>query len=210
MSKQNPYKILGINELTCTYDDIEYAYHTLKRDYVRNIKLDGYDKKLDELEKAYSECLSIYRAKNVEVNSSFQEIESLIMQNKSSDAQRLLDNNPNRNAEWHYLQAQIYASKRWFSEAESQIELALAMDMENEKYKTTRSKIKAVLYPQGGNQDANHRSQNRTRANYTEPKDRKKGLFSNNKSDDSCCLLCGSFLCADSCCECMGGDCIPC
>ena len=34
--------------------------------------------------------------------------------------------------------------------------------------------------------------------------------YGNQGAGTNVCNICGGLLCADCCCECMGGDCIPC
>ena len=44
-----------------------------------------------------------------------------------------------------------------------------------------------------------------SRAGYTRPNN-----ASGSSDSDACCNACSTLICADCCCECMGGDLIPC
>jgi len=88
----------------------------------------------------------------------------------------------NRDAEWYFLAGSLYYRRGWYQQASQMFGTALRMDPDNREYNdAVRRMGQQPLY--------------RT-SNYS------GGL--------SGCDFCSSLVCADCCCECMGGDLIPC
>ena len=140
-------------------------------------------------------------------------VEALIKEGKLDDAQDALDKIEPRDGEWHYMQAQIYYRRNWHTESKNQLEIALALDPSNEKFQRTYKRLVDMLAganrgaAQGG--AAGQQQQARggyadTRGGYTRPAN------GGSSSLDACCNTCSTLICCDCCCECMGGDLIPC
>ena len=109
------YKIFGLDE-TCSDEELERAYKTLKAKYSEDRFLEGEAgnyaaKKLTELENAYREVTSERREgihDRTDSTSIFAKIENLIRSGNLQEAQYELDGFNERNAEWHYLQSVVF------------------------------------------------------------------------------------------------------
>ena len=148
---QEFYKILGVSETT-TDAEIDAQYLKLKEKYSRERFYEGEigndaARNLTKLETAYAE---IKRNRGEKVNESgttynFSEVESLIKANKINEAQSVLDDINDRNAEWHYLQSVIFYKKNWINESKKQLEIALNLEPHNQKYADAYSKLKQKI-----------------------------------------------------------------
>ena len=102
---------------------------------------------LTRLEAAYEEIKDERREAHKEEDKAssngFEEVASAIRSGDLVRAQQLLDAFNERNAEWHYLQSVVFYKKNWMNESKKQLEIALQMDGENEKYRTAYEKLKA-------------------------------------------------------------------
>lgn len=195
----NPYRILGVAE-TATDEQIKDVYRELCKKYHPDLKPDDVSKeeaerKMAEINAAYDEIMRLRRGGGGGGGaysgsySQFADIRSLINQRRIVQAEELLDGTPegNRNAEWHFLKASVLYSKGWFNEAFMHFETAYRMDPQNSEY--------AATYQQMAN---------RRNGNFG-------GYRTSSSADDCCsCDTCLTLLCMDSCCECCGGDFIPC
>jgi len=210
--QKDPYLILGI-ERGASQEEVEKAYKTLRAKY-SDLKFEEGEvganaaKMLGKLDMAYEDCLMDIRDRENVRNygSSYGEIENLIKEKKYEDAQTLLDKCEVRDAEWHYMEAQIFYKRQWHSEAKAQLEIACDLDPSNEKYKSTLERLERVMNRPKDAEFNSERGQRQSRAGYTNPN---SSDFADNGSD-ACCNACSTLLCADCCCECMGGDLIPC
>lgn len=216
--QKDPYIILGLTN-EATLEEVENAYRSLRQKY-SNLRFEegeigaNASKMLGQIEIAYKDCLDDLRHKNIKDTyngNAYGEIEATIKSGKLEDAQSMLDKCDIRDAEWHYYQAQIYYKRQWYNEAKNQLEIACDLDTENSKYKTTLEKLENVINRENGNfqqssgENVKQDSKQESRAGYSRPN------TSNTASDsDACCNACSSLICADCCCECMGGDLIPC
>lgn len=211
----NPYSVLGVNE-NATDDQIKEAYRNLARKYQE----DNYSssplsdiakQKMDELDRAYDDIMaqrggssqqsansgssSYSRPKNYGrysqgynnySSSQFPDIRANINSGRIDDAETILDGIPedSRNAEWYFLKGQIQQRRGWFDEAYKNYSTACRMDPQNREYSSAFNSL---------NNNANG------------------GYRTTHNSGNGCgvCDVCSSLLCADCCCECMGGDLIP-
>ena len=111
-----------------------------------------------------------------------------------------LDECYDRGAEWHYLQAVIFYKKNWTNDSKKQLEIAMQMDPNNAKYRSTYEKLNAKNEYQ--NQQAHQDPQ---RENPYErqgmPDDQMGGGACSN-----CVSCCYTYLCVDClfslCCGC--------
>ena len=199
----NPYEILGVSQ-NATDDEIKNAY----REKARKLQEQDYgplsdiaDRKMQELDDAYDAIITQRRSGGYSSQSTYTsysdssystptyaEIRELIRKNLLDEADLMLDNIPetSRIAEWYYLKGMIQQKKGWTNAAYDNFTKAYSMDSSNPEY--------ARAF-QGMN---NQRS-----GGYR---------TSSGRKDDDCgfCNICQGLICADCCCECMGGDCIPC
>ncbi|MDE6850709.1 MAG: hypothetical protein K2J54_05215 [Clostridia bacterium] len=65
----------------------------------------------------------------------YTRIQTLIIEGNIADAQQILDGIEDKDAQWHYLSSHIYLAKNWTNESRKQLEIAIELDPENEKYK---------------------------------------------------------------------------
>lgn len=141
------YEIFGLSE-EATDEEIAAKYEELKAKYKEERWQDGEAgneaaRMLTKLDVAYKEIKDSRKEqnKNTEGQSSFEEISDLLKADKISEAQTLLDNFNERNAEWHYMQAVIYYKKNWTNDSKKQLEIAMQMDPDNQKYRSAYGKL---------------------------------------------------------------------
>ncbi|MEG2081148.1 MAG: molecular chaperone DnaJ, partial [Oscillospiraceae bacterium] len=119
--------------------------------------------------------------------SQYPDVRAKINANRIDDAETILDGIPKdvRNAEWYYLKGQIQQKRGWFDEAYKNYSSACQMDPSNIEYTNAFNSL---------NNNSNG------------------GYKTSGKTGGGCssCDLCSGLLCADCCCECFGGDIIPC
>jgi len=202
----NPYEVLGLNE-NASVSEVKKAYKALAKKYQTESSDSGdsfyAQKKMEEINAAYDEIISgSYSSENgykknrtyddYSQTSSYPDVRSLIMRNKLAEAETILDGvyMAHRDAEWYYLKGQIHQRRGWFDEAYKSYSKACELDPNNSEY---RNAFNSLNYAATGGYKT-----------------------SNNNSSDNCCGdcsacdICSSLICADCCCECMGGDLIKC
>lgn len=148
---QEYYKILGVSG-NATDDEIDAQYTKLKEKYSRERFYEGEigneaARNLTKLETAYAE-VKRNRGEKVQDGGTaynFSEVENLIKSNKINEAQNVLDDISDRNAEWHYLQSVIFYKKNWINESKKQLEISLNMEPHNQKYSDAYSKLKQKI-----------------------------------------------------------------
>ena len=152
MSMNENYRILGVSE-TATDQEVDAASMDLKQKYSKDRFLEGEAgneaaKILTKLENAYAEILSERQSSSdcgCNDGSVYGEIERLIKEGKYDDAQRVLDDVSDRSAEWHYLQSVLFYKKNWINESKKQLEIAVEMETDNQKYKTANDKMQEKI-----------------------------------------------------------------
>lgn len=197
----DPYKILGVDK-NATDEEIKDAYRKLARkyhpdNYADNPLSDLAEEKMQEINQAYDAIVETRkgrRSNNSTGNdnsksSDFPEIRDFIRQGKLEQAQELLDGIPphERNAEWYFLNGTVLYRRGWFDQAYTSFATASRMDPSNMEYRN------ALL-----------NAQRQSSRQFNNP------YRSYNNNNCSGCDLCSSLICADCCCECMGGDLIRC
>ena len=202
----NPYEILGVSE-SASREEIQQKYTELKKKY-SELRFEAGDvgedaaEKLEQVEVAYADILRELEKKENEskFGDAYGEIEDLIRKGDLAGAQQKLDDVSSRDAEWHYLQSIVFYKKNWFLESKKQLEFALSLDPKNEKYQTSLKKLTQLL------------ASNTISPEQLKTKDTPTSSAPNLAGGASPCTgSCCTDLClADCCCECMGGDLIPC
>jgi curved DNA-binding protein CbpA len=150
MNKHN-LEILGLSE-GATKDEINAAYDTLRAKYLEDRFLDGEAgnnaaKMLTKIETAHTELLNELSEESDSFTSAgdggeaYDKVEQLIKEGNLQDAQRTLDDFNERPAKWHYLQSVVFYRKNWINESKKQLEIAMQLDSENEKYKEVYKKL---------------------------------------------------------------------
>ncbi len=148
MNKHN-LEILGLEE-GATEEQIEQAYKSLRERYLEERFLDGEAgnnaaRMLNKIETARDELLSELAESNgrngLGEGDACAEVEALIKSGDLQEAQRALDRFNERGAEWHYLQSVVFFRKNWVNESKKQLEIAIRLDENNEKYKEAYKKL---------------------------------------------------------------------
>lgn len=216
----DPYKILGVSR-TDDDDKIKAAYRELVRKYhpdkYANTDLaEMANEKMKEINAAYEQIQSerkhgtasgaggygygaqdtgySYTGEGTYTGDSahgadFNRIRVHINSGNLDDAQALLRGIPEsgRGAEWHYLMGCVLLRRGHIVDAQNYLDRACRLDPYNAEYRTVADRLRA--------QTAAQASGYRT---------------SMHTGGCSECDICSSLLCADCCCECMGGDLISC
>ena len=126
---------------------------------------------------------------NATGSTNFPEVRSLINQGRLEQAQEILDGVPpqQRDAEWYFLNGTVLYRRGWFDQAYTSFATAVRMNPQNPEYRNAMNNAQR----QSGAQYNPYRSYGTT-------------------GGCSTCDVCNGLICADCCCECMGGDLIPC
>lgn len=144
MNKKN-LEILGLSE-GATAAEIRGAYDTLRAKYLEERFMDGEvgnnaARMLNSIETAYNDLMNELKEGEKDGSTGFARVEELIDAGNIADAQRELDSFNERGAQWHFLQSKIFYRKNWINESKKQLEIAIQLDSENEKYKETYRKL---------------------------------------------------------------------
>ncbi len=177
---RNPYDVLGIPQGS-DMSRVNVAYRQLAAQYENNPAA------LAELNAAYDAIVMGNPVYND--SQDYTDIINKINQNRLEDAQILLDGIPYgaRTAQWHYLKGLIAQKKGWLEQAANYFETAHLMEPSNPEYANAYAWVQQQ-------QSGGYRVQQEKKSS----------------SDCSFYDMCAGLLCADCCCECMGGDLIDC
>lgn len=210
---RNPFDVLGLSD-SVTQNELYERYRELRSEYQDKRFEPGAAgteacEKLDEIESAYKEADQILKERYYITNydNLYENIEKLIKDNKLDDAQSELDKIIKRDGNWHFHESMVYYRKGWFNDAEEQLNAALELEPGTQRYIDALAAIRKKMET-GGKSD----------------KESAKGFYDAPTGDRTyrdmppaggavgCtpCNCCSALLCTDCCCECMGGDCIPC
>ena len=210
---KNPYEVLGVRE-DATDEEIKEAYRALARKYHPDKYIDEGLKemateKMKTINEAYEEIKNIRAGKSSAGGSGstgsyggsgstgsygssgsgdFAEVRRLINAGAYMQAERILDAMPadRRGAEWHFLRGCILLRRGWVHDAAKYFDTACRMDPQNAEYRNARLNIERMAQ-QGS-----------------------AGRTTGTVCADDGCGCCANLMLADCCCECMGGDLIPC
>ena len=195
----NPYDYLGIDR-NANEQQLMDAYRSIAAS-IQNSSADENEKsnRMNELNEAYDYVLNeirgtgSYHSNSGSYNSSynqntsqFSDVRQRINNGRVDDAEIILDGIPSnmRNAEWHYLKGVIHQRRGWLNEAYRCYQTACSMEPSNTEYSAAFNSMR-------NNAGGGYRT-------------------ARNSSDCDTCSICQGLICADCCCECMGGDLIPC
>lgn len=194
---KDPYSVLGVSR-TAGDEEIKAAYRELAKKYHPDqypdaTMADLAKEKMQEINEAYDAIMNARKSggANGGYGTEFADIRSLIMQGRLEAAQELLDGVPpeKRNAEWYYLNGSVLNRRGWFDQAYTSFATACRMDPSNMEY---RSALNNMQSRAGGFGQNPYRT------------------GGNMGGDCGVCDACQALICADCCCECMGGDLISC
>ena len=205
---KDPYKVLGV-EPTATDEEIKDAYRALVKKYHPDKFADSdlaelANEKMKEINSAYDEIQKMrsgggtnqnrggYQYGGFNPGSSsrsefYTRVRQFINMGSIFEAEQMLISTPqqNRNAEWNYLYACVMVKKGYYADAQRYFDMACNMEPNNQEYQNARNMFRS-------------RSQ-------------QYGSYRTYQSSGCCDLdCCTSLICADCCCECMGGDLIAC
>lgn len=205
----NPYKVLGVNE-GATNEEIRAAYLSLVKKYhpdkytdpdmkqLANEKLKEINEAYDQLTKNPGKTASsgysgaAYGAGGHGGSYSgpeadrFVRARSLINAGNLDGAKTILDSIQTRNAEWYYLYGIIYLRQGWYDKAREFLGRAYRTEPGKAEYAQAYNTLRYTGNP------------------YSRPRQ------STSYGNCSACDICSGLMCADCCCECMGGDLIRC
>ncbi len=198
---KDPYSVLGVDK-NASDEEIKNAYRELARkyhpdNYTDNPLSDLAGEKMKEINEAYDAIVNSRRGGRKgsdgynpnSSNTSFPEVRQLINQGRLEQAQEVLDGVPpqSRDAEWYFLNGTVLYRRGWFDQAYTSFATASRMDPSNMEYR-----------------NALNRAQKQSGRQYNPYNTYGSGMGMSG------CDCCTNLLCADCCCECMGGDLIPC
>lgn len=204
---KDPYKVLGV-PTTATEDEIKSAYRELARkyhpdNYVNSPLSDLAEEKMKEINEAYdtiqkdrlnggrrnSSGYGSYSSSTSDRSSNagnYNQVRNYINSGNYAQAESVLNGIPvaERGAEWDFLMGCVCVQKGWYFDAQNFFQSACAADPTNLEYRRALNNIRNAGQGFGG------------------------GYRTRNSGGS--CDLCTTLICADCCCECMGGDLIRC
>ena len=221
----DPYQVLGVSP-SATDEQIKNAYRELARkyhpdNYANNPLADLAQEKMKEINEAYDQ---IQRQRKQQQSSrsgqgysqggysqsgysrgyagqrsyagggsQFADIRQLLNANRVSDAEELLEGIPQsrRDAEWYFLRGRVFYVRGWLDQAYNYYVRANQMSPGNAEYQTA---LNQLMW---------QRNTGRPAGGYGDYRNVQTGGASG-------CDMCMGLICADTCCECMGGDLIRC
>lgn len=200
--KKDPYQVLGVSR-NATDEEIKKAYRELSRKYHPDSYIDNplselATEKFKEVQESYETIMkereqgggfsgSAYKDYSDQANyqndgNDYSSVHSYINSGHYQDALNVLSNMP-RTAHWYYLTAVCQAGMGNNWGAYNNAAQAVNMEPNNMDYRNLLNQLQS-----SGNQY------------------RQTGYgYGRNSSNDACDLCC-KLWCADSLCECMGGD----
>lgn len=192
---KNPYEVLGLTQ-GASLDEVKKAYRELAKkyhpdQYTSNPLRELAEEKMREINEAYETI-----CKNPNYNSSssnfsnssnysYSEIRNDLSSGRYQNAEAKLNSISMRDAEWNFLYGVMLMKKGWHDSAYSYIQTACSLDPNNIEYRQTLNSF--------GQRTTNYSN------NYYRRNDR-----------DDLCDCCIKLWCADTLCECCGGDLISC
>ena len=213
----DPYKVLGVSP-DASDDEIKKAYKQLVKKYhpdkYRDSDLaDLASEKMKEVNAAYEEIKKMRENAGSGAGSGrrsrggsggysyagndsstgdpqYSEIRRMINTGNIGRAEQMLYSMSEhaRGAEWNILMGCIMARRGNYMDAQRYFDIACSMDPYNNEYRAAQNEFRNRANAYGG------------------------GYNTSRGGGGGCstCDVCSGLLCADCCCECIGGDCISC
>ena len=192
----DPYKVLGISP-DATDDQVKAAYREMARkyhpdQYGDNPLSDLAQEKMKEINEAYDTIVRMRKegggnANHANRGGRYADIRRMVSEGRIEDADTLLNGIPavTRDAEWHFLKGSVLYKRGWLEDAFQHFSTACRMDPTNAEYRAAYNQMS---------------------------RGRQTGTYTTTPVGGGCnaCDVCNTLICADCCCECMGGDLIHC
>lgn len=205
----DPYIVLGVSR-DSSDEVIKEAYRKLAKKYHPDNYQDSplsdlASEKMKEINEAYDVITderkhkgsgNPYQGQNYSYanngSTQYANVRNLIMSGKLAEAEQILNAVPanEHSAEWFFLKGTISLRKGWLEDAYNNISTACNMDPNNMEYRAAFNQINGQRGGVYGGYNTNPRPQ--------------------GAGGCSGCDVCSSLICADCCCEAMGGNLIPC
>ena len=204
----DPYKILGVSP-DASDEEIKKAYLALARKYHPDKYTDTdlsdlAAEKMKEVNGAYDAIRQMREhgegartqyqqgtnnsyGQSHQENGAFAHIRRLINNGDVDGAAALLEKMsiPDRDGEWNFLMGCVQIKYHRYADAARFLDEACRQDPYNTEYRMVRDNLRRQTASYGG------------------------GYRTVNSRSDDCCNVCMGLLCADCCCDCLGGDLIP-
>ena len=210
----NPFVILGVDK-NASQSEILEAYKQKRAYYQQHVFDEGESgtqaaSMLNQLDEAYQQAMEIALESATvtgEGESAYEAVKQAIRAKDVENAQRLLDNMSYRGAEWHYYQSVVFYEKNWLNDTKKQLEIAIQMEPQNEKYQRALDNLKKKI---DGSRPYDKEGSQGVYTNTEPPHTARPYSQREASAADGMCTACQTLICADCCCECMGGDLIRC
>lgn len=210
---KDPYEVLGVrpgataDEVKAAYRELAIKYHPDK--YAGSDLADLAAEKMREINEAYDAICqngfgsggyygndNCYGGNAYSGNVDFSEIRRLINIGANDDALSALQNVPDyqKDAEWYFLMGRVYDNKGLLNEAMRYYQRASQLEPNNPEYSSAYNRMND--FSNGGYRTA--------------PRQHRSSAGCCDCGSCDVCDMCQALLCADCCCECMGGDLISC
>ncbi len=203
MNKRN-LEIFGLSD-GATKEDINEAYERLREKYLEERFMDGdvgnnAAVMLTRIETAYGELMNELNESAAADGGedSFSRVEELIKAGDTTEAQRVLDGFNERGGRWHYLQSVVFYRKNWINESKKQLEIAIQLEPDNDKYKEAYKKL---------NDKLNYDAQNANGANQTVYEGQTMNSGGDNQMGGNFCANCIECCYLNLCINCLCSAC---
>ncbi|MGN0676026.1 MAG: J domain-containing protein [Oscillospiraceae bacterium] len=184
----DPYRILGIMP-SATDEEVKLAYKSLMKQYSDN------EKKISEITEAFDAIMNMRRGSFEQFAADgYTEIRHQLQNGNYNDADTMLEAISEKTAEWYFLKGSVCYAKGWLNDAYTNFSQACKMEPYNQEYSSA----------------LRHMAESKSGFMKGSPNEQPVYSDGNRVCGCNACDICNGLICADCCCECMGGDLIGC